>query len=402
MGLFDGATGHGELASTAQVAKLLRGAGGAGGRRLGAGPLGGGAGARVRVLRPGGAAGRGDPQQGRLAAARGDPAGGAGGGRACRCWARCAGTTSSGVPARHLGLVPVAERRAEALAWVAAVAERVRADCDLDALLALARTAPPLPGEPWDPARPRWRRGPAAGGPRRRHGRRSPVPGGRRDRRRRLRPPPRVRRPVVAVARGAAFTFAYPEHVELLAAAGAEVVGLRPAAPTRRCRPARRGWSSAAASPRSTGPSCRENGALRRQVAAFRRPGGRRVRRTALPGTGVGRPPDVRGAGREGRDERAPHARLPGGGRAGRQRARGRRDPGARARVPPHPGGAVRRTGTRRGAWCGRSAVPRASSRAGCTPPTCTCTGPPNRRSRAASWTPARGGSRHDAAPACA
>ncbi|HET6860233.1 MAG TPA: cobyrinate a,c-diamide synthase, partial [Streptomyces sp.] len=42
-------------------------------------------------------------------------------------------------PSRHLGLVPVAERQAEAVEAVAALAEQVRAGCDLEALLALAR-----------------------------------------------------------------------------------------------------------------------------------------------------------------------------------------------------------------------------------------------------------------------
>ncbi|WP_327427739.1 cobyrinate a,c-diamide synthase [Streptomyces sp. NBC_01236] len=96
-------------------------------------------------------------------------------------------------PSRHLGLVPVAERRAEAVEAVAALAEQVRRGCDLDALLALARSAPSLPEDPWEPP--------------------SGTAG---------------ERPVVAVAGGAAFTFSYAEHAELLAAAGAEVVPFDP------------------------------------------------------------------------------------------------------------------------------------------------------------------------------
>ncbi|MFC3236094.1 cobyrinate a,c-diamide synthase [Streptomyces nitrosporeus] len=108
-------------------------------------------------------------------------------------------------PSRHLGLVPVAERQADAVGAVAAMAERVRAGCDLEALLALARSAPALPGEAWTPGRP------VAGGESARPaGRGGPV------------------RPVVAVAGGAAFTFAYAEHAELLTAAGAEVVVFDP------------------------------------------------------------------------------------------------------------------------------------------------------------------------------
>ncbi len=54
-------------------------------------------------------------------------------------------------PSRHLGLVPVAERQAEAVESVAALAAQVREGCDLEALLALARSAPSLPGGAWDP-----------------------------------------------------------------------------------------------------------------------------------------------------------------------------------------------------------------------------------------------------------
>ncbi|MGW6569390.1 cobyrinate a,c-diamide synthase [Streptomyces sp. NPDC054975] len=119
---------------------------------------------------------------------------------------------SVATPSRHLGLVPVAERQADAVAAVAAQGEQVRQGCDLDALLALARSAPPMPGEAWDPV---GAVGVRAGG--------SAVP---------TRPAPAGRmptaRPVVAVAGGAAFTFSYAEHAELLRAAGAEVVTFDP------------------------------------------------------------------------------------------------------------------------------------------------------------------------------
>ncbi|MGP3981518.1 cobyrinate a,c-diamide synthase [Streptomyces sp. KR80] len=104
-------------------------------------------------------------------------------------------------PSRHLGLVPVAERRPEAVEAVAALAARVREGCDLDALLALARSAPPLTGPAWDPVAAL--REATAG----------PSPTG---------------RPVVALAGGPAFTFSYAEHAELLTAAGAEVVAFDP------------------------------------------------------------------------------------------------------------------------------------------------------------------------------
>jgi cobyrinic acid a,c-diamide synthase len=92
-------------------------------------------------------------------------------------------------PSRHLGLVPVVERHAEALATVRALAELVTASVDLAAILAGARAAPPLTAEPWTPENP------------------SPV----------------RHQPVIAVAGGPAFSFGYAETVELLAGAGAEV-----------------------------------------------------------------------------------------------------------------------------------------------------------------------------------
>ncbi|NJC73274.1 cobyrinate a,c-diamide synthase [Planosporangium thailandense] len=93
-------------------------------------------------------------------------------------------------PSRHLGLVPAVERRAEALAAVRALADVVTGSIDLDAVLAVARSAPALSTTPWSPEAP------------------APVAG----------------RPVVAVAGGAAFSFGYAETVELLRGAGAEVV----------------------------------------------------------------------------------------------------------------------------------------------------------------------------------
>lgn len=124
-------------------------------------------------------------------------------------------------PARHLGLVPVAERRAEAVTAVAAMAAQVADGCDLDALLALARTAGALPDTAWDPAEALATAsanglendrlesdGPANDGP-------EDTGRGRAA-------------PVIAVAGGEAFTFSYAEHTELLAAAGAEVVTFDP------------------------------------------------------------------------------------------------------------------------------------------------------------------------------
>ncbi|MBB6079554.1 cobyrinate a,c-diamide synthase [Streptomyces paradoxus] len=105
-------------------------------------------------------------------------------------------------PSRHLGLVPVAERQGAAVEAVAAMAAQVADGCDLGALEALARTAGAVPGgsAPWTPASPTH------------HPTRSDE----------------QRPPVVAVAGGPAFTFSYAEHTELLTAAGAEVVVFDP------------------------------------------------------------------------------------------------------------------------------------------------------------------------------
>lgn len=104
-------------------------------------------------------------------------------------------------PSRHLGLVPAAERHDETRATVAALGEVVGQSVDLDAVVALARTAGPLPADPWDPHAEVVRGGAA---------------------------PERVPRPVVAIAGGPAFTFTYAEHRELLTAAGAEVAVVDP------------------------------------------------------------------------------------------------------------------------------------------------------------------------------
>jgi cobyrinic acid a,c-diamide synthase len=99
------------------------------------------------------------------------------------------------VPSRHLGLIPAAERQPEARAAVSRLAALVRQSADLDAVLALARTAAPLSTPAWSPPHPAHAQ-PA--------------------------------QPVIAVAGGAAFTFGYAETAELLTAAGADVVTVDP------------------------------------------------------------------------------------------------------------------------------------------------------------------------------
>ncbi len=108
-------------------------------------------------------------------------------------------------PSRHLGLVPVAERQGAAVEAVAAMAAQVLDGCDLGALEALARAAGAVPGgsAPWTPASPTHH----------------PTRSDEADER---------RAPVVAIAAGPAFTFSYAEHTELLTAAGADVVTFDP------------------------------------------------------------------------------------------------------------------------------------------------------------------------------
>ncbi|MFE5190434.1 cobyrinate a,c-diamide synthase [Streptomyces sp. NPDC056628] len=192
MGLFDGAAGEGELASTAQVAKLLRApvvlvVDASAQSRSVAALVHGFASWDPRV-RIGGvilnkvASDRHEELLREALDSAGVPVLGV--------LRRTAGVDT---PSRHLGLVPAAERHTDAVEAVAAMGAQVAAGCDLDALLALARGAGDLACDAWEP--------PAA------------APGG---------------RAVVAVAGGPAFTFSYAEHAELLTAAGAEVVPFDP------------------------------------------------------------------------------------------------------------------------------------------------------------------------------
>ncbi|MFD8932493.1 cobyrinate a,c-diamide synthase [Streptomyces mirabilis] len=223
MGLYDGAAGEGELASTAQVAKLLRApvvlvVDASSQSRSVAALVHGFASwdPEVRVsgviLNKVGSS-RHEEMLREALDESGVPVLG--------CLRRAAQVDT---PARHLGLVPVAERRSDAVDAVGAMAEQVRRGCDLDALYALARGAGELSGAAWDaaaavvssppPPLPVPSLGAAA-----------PTPPHRPER-------PRPQTPdglrVVAVAGGAAFTFSYAEHAELLTAAGAEVVTFDP------------------------------------------------------------------------------------------------------------------------------------------------------------------------------
>ncbi|MBP8536201.1 cobyrinate a,c-diamide synthase [Streptomyces sp. MK37H] len=207
MGLFDGAAGQGELASTAHVAKLLRApvvlVVDASSQSRSVAALVHGFASWDPEVRVAGvilnkvASDRHEAMLREALEGCGVPVFGA-----------LRRTRAVRAPSRHLGLVPVAERHAEAVDSAAALAARVREGCDLDGLLALARSAPPLSGRAWDPEEEIHRAMDAV-----------PGAGGRDD---------RAARPVVAVAGGAAFTFSYAEHAELLTAAGARVVPFDP------------------------------------------------------------------------------------------------------------------------------------------------------------------------------
>ncbi|MBO3749644.1 cobyrinate a,c-diamide synthase [Streptosporangiaceae bacterium NEAU-GS5] len=139
-------------------------------------------------------------------------------------------------PSRHLGLIPAAERGASAVAAVDRLGELVSRSCDLDGLVRLARSAPPLTGTPWEPVVER-----------------------------------AAARPVVAVAGGRAFTFGYAEHVELLEAGGAEVAvfdPLRDEALPRDTAAVVIGGGF----PELYAPELAANEPLRAEVAAFRGP----------------------------------------------------------------------------------------------------------------------------------
>ncbi|WP_031047600.1 cobyrinate a,c-diamide synthase [Streptomyces sp. NRRL F-5650] len=207
MGLYDGAAGEGELASTAQVAKLLRApvvlVVDASSQSRSVAALVHGFVSFDPEVRIGGvilnkvASDRHEALLREAVDSVGVPVLGV-----LRRAARV------DVPSRHLGLVPVAERGSDAVDAVAAMGAQVAAGCDLEALVGLARAAGPLPGgsAPWTPG---------------------PVPTHRPTTHHPARSVERST-PRVAVAGGPAFTFSYAEHTELLAAAGAEVVTFDP------------------------------------------------------------------------------------------------------------------------------------------------------------------------------
>ncbi|MGK4580494.1 cobyrinate a,c-diamide synthase [Kitasatospora sp. HPMI-4] len=195
MGLFDGAAGRGELASTAHVAKLLRApvvlvVDASSQSRSVAALVHGFASWDPEVRLAGVILNRvaSDRHEQLLREALEEGSGVPVLGAVRR-------TAGVATPSRHLGLVPAVERSAQAVQAVRDMGELVAASVDLDALVALARTAPPLDAEPWSASEEV-----------------SQVAG----------------RPRIALASGAAFSFSYAENAELLTAAGAEVVPFDP------------------------------------------------------------------------------------------------------------------------------------------------------------------------------
>ncbi|MFF5288231.1 cobyrinate a,c-diamide synthase [Paractinoplanes globisporus] len=166
-------------------------------------------------------------------------------------------------PSRHLGLVPAAERRAEALASVDALAALVAASVDLDEIAAIARSVPPLRVGPWSPATALA----AAAGP----GVAAvcPVGPGANSVDKRLAGPA----PVIALAGGPAFSFSYAETPELLAAAGAEVVIVDPLR-EEKLPAGTRGLVVGGGFPEVFAAELSANEPLRREVAALAAAGG--------------------------------------------------------------------------------------------------------------------------------
>ncbi len=140
------------------------------------------------------------------------------------------------VPSRHLGLVTAAEH-ATATGVVARWADAVAAQVDLDAVVALAAASP---------SELRW--APETELPR------------------------LAAAPVVAVAGGPAFTFGYPEHAELLAAAGATVAVFDPLR-DESLPPGTAGLVLPGGFPECHAEVLSANAALRAEVAALARRG---------------------------------------------------------------------------------------------------------------------------------
>jgi cobyrinic acid a,c-diamide synthase len=137
-------------------------------------------------------------------------------------------------PERHLGLVPAGEREAHTRAALATAADAAARSVDLDAVLALARSARASDGRAWSPEPP------------------EPGPTGAR----------------IAIARGPAFSFHYEENLELLRAAGAELAPFDPLV-DEALPPGAGALVLAGGFPEVFGAELAANARLRARVAAF-------------------------------------------------------------------------------------------------------------------------------------
>jgi cobyrinic acid a,c-diamide synthase len=149
-------------------------------------------------------------------------------------------------PERHLGLVPAVERTARTRASLDALAVACADRLDLDGLLALARSVPSLEGEAWSPAQPSEQcatdlRSLAQN-----------VGSGAR----------------IAIARGPAFSFHYRENIELLEATGCELLPFDPLV-EETLPPDAGALLLAGGFPEVYGSELAANAPMRAQVAAF-------------------------------------------------------------------------------------------------------------------------------------
>jgi len=137
-------------------------------------------------------------------------------------------------PERHLGLVPALERETDARMALAALADAMARYADLDAVIRLAATAPVVGGPAWSA-----------------ESEEKVAPGTR-----------------IAIARGPAFSFHYQENLELLESTGAELAGFDPL--VDEALPAdSRGLILAGGFPEVFGGQLSANARLRADVRAF-------------------------------------------------------------------------------------------------------------------------------------
>ena len=163
------------------------------------------------------------------------------------------GPNGAPLPPRHEGVGPVAQGSLDAARSVRRLGETISRSVDLERLIAVARSAPNLGVEPWSPEKVVGRQPSGSG-----------------------------QRPIVAVAGGPLLAFGYAETVELLHAAGAEVVALDPIRDSD--LPAgTAGLVIGGALPEAYAEELSVNEALRKAVADFARSG----RPVAAEGAGL-------------------------------------------------------------------------------------------------------------------